>query len=123
MTSKEFNLRLIEALPEIKDRYDEEVEWQEGDDTGSHVVFGDVLTPYLLENIKAKNINIVKMVFDFLEEMLKTNDVYASEVITCSVLESIVTEDIDMVFVECLLGDTAKEIWANLRDSLYSKRT
>jgi len=118
MTSKELNLRLLEALPEIKDIYSEEVEWQEGDDTGSHVVFGDVLTPYLLLNASAGNTVSMQKIFDYIESLLQSNDEYASEVITCSVLESIVLEDTDLDLIESLLGTKTKEIWENLKESV-----
>ncbi len=51
MTSKELNLKLLTLLPEIKDLYDNEVSWQEGDETGSHTVFSDVWFPYILKNL------------------------------------------------------------------------
>ena len=55
MTNKELNQFLIASFPELKHAYNEEVSWQEGDDTGSHVVFGDVFTPYLEKLIETKN--------------------------------------------------------------------
>ena len=46
MTSKELNLKLIESFPEIKDVYFEETSWQDGDETGSHVVYADIFVPF-----------------------------------------------------------------------------
>ena len=51
MMSKELNLKLLTLLPEIKDLYDNEVSRQEGDETGSHIVFSDVWFPYILKNL------------------------------------------------------------------------
>lgn len=116
MTNKELNLKLVEALPELKVRYDDEVEWQEGDETGSHVVYGDVLKPYLMENIVSKNDEVVKIIFDFIERMFDTNDESASEVIALSVLESIIMNDIDLGFVEAVLGNRSMKIWNELKD-------
>ena len=118
MTSKELNLKLLKAFPELEDIYKEEVEWQEGDDTGSHVVFGDVLTPYLLEKINTGNAAIMKKIFDFLEELLISDDEYASEVITCSILESIIMDDINIDFVESFLGEKSMETWQDLKDDM-----
>ena len=92
MTSKELNKKLIALLPEIKELYDEEVSWQEGDDTGSHVVFSDVLVPYILNGTD----DIKRRCFDTVESILLLNDEYASEVITLSVLEPIMYESINM---------------------------
>lgn len=51
MTIKELNLFLLRLLPGIKDSYIEEVSWQDGHDTGSHVVFEDVLCPYIILSV------------------------------------------------------------------------
>ena len=55
MTNKKLNQFLIVSFPELKHAYNKEVIWQEGDDTGTHVVFGDVFTPYLEKLIETKN--------------------------------------------------------------------
>ena len=51
MTSKELNLKLIESFPEIKDVYCEETSWQDGDETGSHIVYADICAFYKGTNI------------------------------------------------------------------------
>lgn len=84
MTSKELNLKLIEALPEIKDVYNEEISWQEGDETGSHVVYADVFVPLIKEQIEIKNKNSLTKIFEFLEKLIKSGDDYAIEVVTLS---------------------------------------
>jgi len=60
MTNKELNLQLIKHLPEIEERYIDEISWQEQDETGSHVVFGDVLVPYILEKSAESDIKGLK---------------------------------------------------------------
>lgn len=89
MTSRQLNQLLVTNVPNVRQQYIEEVCWQEGDDTGSHVVFGDVLTPYLVICIAQNNQKEIAAIFDFLEVILLMNDDYASEVITFSVFESI----------------------------------
>ena len=90
MTSKELNLKLLKLLPEIEQLYNEEVSWQEGDKTGSHTVFSDVLFPYILDNIE--DVEITKRVFDVIEKILELHDEYADEVIALSVLENLFYE-------------------------------
>ena len=89
MTNKELNQFLVASFPELKHAYDEEVRWQEGDDTGSHVVFGDVFTPHLEKLIVAKNEDKLKIVFNFIEEILTINSKYCDEIIAFSVLEKL----------------------------------
>ena len=53
VTNTELNKLFISKFPNLKEKCNDEVSWQEGDNTGSHVVFGDVLVPYLLNCIKS----------------------------------------------------------------------
>ena len=93
MTSRELNLKLTEALPEIKNVYYDETSWQEGDETGSHVVYADVLVPYIKEQIATKNSLLLIKIFDFIELLITTNDEYANEVVELSVLESLLFDE------------------------------
>lgn len=117
ITNKELNLKLIETFPEIKKQYDEEIDWQEGDETGAHVVYGDVLKPYLLQSIQERHDKTMKKILGFLEGLLKINDKSINEVVAFSVLEGIITnEDIEIEFVESMLGELSKKVWDELKD-------
>lgn len=89
MNSRELNIRLIQSLPILQKKYNDEVSWQEGDDTGSHTVFGDVLTPYLVECISLNKQEKIIEIFNILEDLLNLHDSYTDEVIALSVFESI----------------------------------
>ncbi len=92
MTSKELNFRLISLLPEIKSMYSDTVSWQEGDDTGSHIVFEDVFVPYVIECARTRDQIRLFKCFEVIEKMLSSNDEYAEEVVAVSVLESLLFE-------------------------------
>ncbi len=97
--SKELNLKLIESFPEIKDVYFKETSWQEGDETGSHVIYADVFVPFLKARITAKKEQEITEVFEYIENLLKSNDEYANEVVSLSVLESLLfDEDVDNAY-------------------------
>ena len=89
MEKKQLNRLLIDRFPELEKEYHEEVDWQEGDDTGSHVVYGDIFTPYVKKMIIQQNIEEIKKVFVFIEEILAENEKYSDEVIMFSVLENL----------------------------------
>ena len=89
MKTKELNLCLLKNIPEIKEKYEEETLWQEKDETGSHTVFGNVFSPYLLSCGDNGDFGNLKKCFDFIENVLSENDRYSEEVITFSVLERI----------------------------------
>ena len=119
MKSCELNKMLIKYLPQLHQNYIDEVSWQEGDDTGSHTVFGDVLTPYLIECILKKNNDDVIKIFNFLEMILSLNDEYADEVIALSVFESVAylfKENLNLVE---FLGKYSKVILVNFLKTDY----
>lgn len=87
MEVKQLNRLLIDKFPELEKEYHEEVDWQEGDETGSHVVYGDVFTPYIEKIIIQQNNVEIQKVFAFIEEILARNEKYSDEVIMFSVLE------------------------------------
>ena len=89
MKTKELNLCLLKNIPEIKEKYEEETLWQEKDETGSHTVFGNVFTPYLLSCGDNGDFGNLKKCFDFIENVLSENDRYSEEVIAFSMLERI----------------------------------
>ena len=89
MTCKELNLNLVATFPELRNAYYEEISWQDGDETGSHVVYEDVFVPFIRKQISEKNEALLLKVFDYIEGLLELNDRYAEEVIEQSVLESL----------------------------------
>ena len=119
MTSKELNLKLIEAFPEIKDAYYEETAWQDGDETGSHVVYADVFVPFIKAQISTGNAQIIADIFQYIEKLLKLNDEYATEVIALSVVESLLfDEDVNnTAFVQFSESITLKLIEEILRNA------
>ena len=55
MTRAELNFKLTETFPELMDNYRKETEWQDGDETGSHVIYADVFVPFVKEQMQAEN--------------------------------------------------------------------
>ncbi len=110
MKSDDLNKKLIEHLPKLRERYDDEVSWQEGDSTGSHIVFGDVLTPYLVECILQNDRQEIANIFNFLENLLCLNDKYVDEVISLSVIESTVYLFKERTYLTELLGQHLRKV-------------
>jgi hypothetical protein len=88
MNKEYLNKLMIREFPNLKEKYLDETIWQEGDSTGSHVVYGDVFTPYAIECILKDDDTEIKKVFQFVEVLLQSNDRYIEEVIAFSVIES-----------------------------------
>lgn len=110
MKSEELNGMLMKYFPDLKEKYIAEVSWQEGDSTGSHTIYGDVLTPYLVECIENNNVPEIKKTLDFLEEVLKLNDKYSDEVIAYSVIESVAYLFENSANLQSYLGNYSKKV-------------
>lgn len=89
MNRVELNRLLTEYFPNLADAYEEEIEWQEGDETGSHIVYGDVFTPYVAKCLERNDRKKLDEIFDFLEFLLAKQDSYIDEVVAFSVIESL----------------------------------
>lgn len=114
MTSKELNESLIRSFPSLLTRYNEEVEWQEGDDTGSHIVFGDVLVPYIKACIAEERRHELVAVFRYMETLLQQRDKYVDEVVAFSVLEGLIDQMKHKPEVLSLLGPEAQTLLSEL---------
>ena len=110
MKAEKMNYMLIKKFPELETAYHNEVDWQEGDETGSHVVYGDVFVPYIKRMIALDNKKKINEIFKFIEEMLRLEDGYATEVIILSVLEELESDNYDLNLYEKYFGSKTKEI-------------
>lgn len=117
MRSKELNKLLVKNFPNLSESYEEEVKWQDGDDTGSHTVYGDIFTPYIInciENSKWDEINKISL---YLEFLLSKRILYIDEVISFSVLESIEYLVKGNRKVQNLLGKETQKVFKELGKS------
>ena len=88
MKASELNKLLVENFPDLQEKYIEESKWKEGDDTGSHIIYERVFTPYVLECIEKNRNRELARCFDFLETLLELEDGYVNKVIPFSVFKS-----------------------------------
>lgn len=110
MTSKDLNQNLLLNLPQLKNKFDEETSWQEGIDTGSFVVFEDVLMPYVREIVTDKKQREIDQVFDYIESLANTKDEYVENIVYVAILENISSFDDKDSYIQYFRGKT-KEIF------------
>lgn len=110
MDIKQLNRLLIDKFPELEKEYHEEVDWQEGDETGSHVVYGDVFAPYVKKVIIQQNNAEIQKAFMFIEEILARNEKYSDEVIMFSVLEGLMLDEEQFPNFKKYLGERTKQV-------------
>lgn len=80
--------KLVEAIPELKTAYNDGLLMWDGELPGPYVVFGNVLNPFLIEQLEIDgNEELLKRIFDFLEILSNERDIHIQEVVAYSVLE------------------------------------
>ena len=84
--------QLVSAMPELADRYDALLRAWGDEAPGPHVVFGDVLNPFLLgllasEESAAPHATTLRRVFAFLERLAQDGDPRVQEIVWATVCE------------------------------------
>jgi hypothetical protein len=84
--------KLVEAVPELRTRYEQELQWWGEEEPGAHNIYGDVLDPFLISLLKSESKSLaeeetLKRVFDFLEELANNDDSRVQDVAGATVLE------------------------------------
>lgn len=88
MKSRELNQMLLSAIPEIKSKFEDETNWQEGLDTGSFIVFEDVFLPYLESKVELNDKAMIEKIYSFIENLCDIDDEYIKNVLYVAVLEN-----------------------------------
>jgi hypothetical protein len=80
--------KLAEVVPELREKYESELRWWGEEKPGAHIIFGDVLNPFLvtlLDTIAKEK--ILRQIFEFLEELANHEDQRVQEVVAATVCE------------------------------------
>jgi len=79
---------LLEAVPELRAEYEAECHQWGDEPPGPHVIFGDVLNPYLLTLLGADHQDaVLHRVFQFLEHLANHEDIHMQELVAVTVCE------------------------------------
>ncbi len=89
MTSKELNEKLLASFPELNEAFQEKTSWQEGLDTGSFVVYEDVLMPFLRERLDKNDEAALERISSFFEDLSALDDAYAENLMMVAIFENI----------------------------------
>jgi hypothetical protein len=79
---------LMEAVPELRVGYEAECRQGGDEPPGPHVIFGDVLNPYLLNLLSSDRQDAaLRQVFQFLEHLANHEDIHIQELVAVTVCE------------------------------------
>jgi hypothetical protein len=95
---------LVAAVPELRSGYEGTLFWWGGEEPGLHLLFGEVVNPYLMRELKTRDSgDDLKRIFDFLERMATTDDELAN-VVAVTVCERLGDEQEVLARARRLMG-------------------
>jgi hypothetical protein len=114
--------RLAEILPELAQNYGEALK-DFGPDVGQHVIYGQVLNPYLRTLLKERrDTDRVRAVFEFLEQLAAHEDWRVQNVVSVTVLESFVCEEEVVKVAKEFMGPNLLRLLGELTEHLNNIR-
>src|SRR5678815_2885112 len=78
---------LVEHVPELKEQYQEELKWWGDQRPGPHVVYGDILNPYLDRLLQSGDEAKLRQVFEFVEMLAGNPDSRVQELVAVTICE------------------------------------
>jgi hypothetical protein len=102
--------KLVEHLPELSARVAAERKWWGDEAPGAHVLYGDILNPYIVELLESENKPALKRVFDFLEELSRASDFRLRELVTVTVCEFLGTDRRRLERAKSFMGPATKRL-------------
>lgn len=117
MEKKHFPLNdlLFGRLPQLRDRYAGLLKSWGSEEPGPHVVYEDLLVPFMIEEFsKSIQQDSLKDAFDLLEELLASGDKDARDLIGASVLEALYEDPTSREGARARMGPHTRKLAANI---------
>lgn len=97
MNAEQLNKLLLEAFPELGDKFEDYTSWQDGMETGCFLTYEDLLLPVAREALNAKDEEKLARIGSFIEELMILGDDYAVNVATVGLLEGLKADGNDTI--------------------------
>ena len=102
--------KLIEEIPELEGAYRELLKWWGEETPGPHIIYGDVLTPYIIRVLESGDEPAaITRAFELLETLIADEDVHVQEVAVVTVLERLQDSEEWVRLMRPYLGPLAKQ--------------
>lgn len=101
--------KMLRAIPEVNPMYEKELDWWE--EILPHIIFGDVLNPYIITLLREGNADqTLEKAFDFLEQMAISSDERVQEVLAVTVLEQLGDDPLILEKARQYMGSETREM-------------
>jgi hypothetical protein len=109
--------KLVEIVPELKSAYELECQQWGEDRPGPHIIFGDLLSPYLLGLLRSnKQENILFRIFSFLEQLANQEDTRVQEVVAFTILERLRSDKELLAYAQKYMGERTRRFCQELKE-------
>ena len=113
---------LVEAVPELRAAYDEERRQWGDEPPGPHVIFGDLLNPYLLTLLHTGQQKVkLRQIFAFLEELAQHEDIHIQELVAVTVCERLGDDSIALQAASRYMGARTR-LFSNEVEAFWGRR-
>ena len=114
--------QLIKVVPEIRIPYETELRVWRTDVPGQHIIFGDLLAPFLVAELeRGKRKKLLRRIFDLLEEMATDPDVLVQEVAQQAVLSNLCGQQPWSSRLDRYLGPRSRALMLEYCDGFHKR--
>lgn len=91
ITYENLGEKLVQEIPELRPKYEEELRWWGAEKPGAHIIYGDVLDPHLMSLLDSdlNEERALNRIFVFLEQLANHEDIHVQEVLAVTVCEDL----------------------------------
>ena len=89
MNTTELNKLLLEAFPELAEKFEEYTSWQDGVETGCFLTYEDLLLPLARQALDKRDEAFLARLGAFVERLMTSGDVRAINVATVGLIEGL----------------------------------
>ena len=91
----ELPARLLKVIPEIAEKYQEELRYFGPEAFGQHIVFSDVFNPYLIDLLESNDDrDKIDRAFELIEEMARHEDAHILEVVYVTICRRLISNSL-----------------------------
>ena len=84
--------KLIEFVPELNEAYRRELDWWGSETPGPHVIYEDILNPYVDRLLESGDDAALRRVFNFIELLATAEDARLHDLVAVALLESLAAD-------------------------------
>ena len=107
VTYENMNQRLVEVLPERQEAYEGLLEWWGDEEPGQHVVYGDLINPWLFDLLDEPiDEELFGRIFGLMEELANHEERHVREVVVVTILEYLLHDDAKHERARAYMGPT-----------------